>query len=152
MIDDIINWNILTNSPKDPELYMTLVIEEFKEFEGSIWDKRDSEEGSTDWQSTHGDTAVLDALGDMVWVCIGMMRAMGYDPHKVMKIIADSNYSKFCVNEDEAKASVAEYAKKGVQATYRKVGSLYIMYRMEDDKILKGINYKEPDWSELNDH
>ena len=92
------------------------------------------------------EIAERDAIGDMIYVIVGLAHERGYG-HKLAEdfaLIHESNMSKFCVSEDEAKQTVAMYAGKNIETHYalnQKTG-LWVIYRSEDDKVLKSINYK----------
>jgi hypothetical protein len=71
--------------------------------------------------------------------------------------VMDSNYSKFCLTEKEALDTCEAYEKgehpnkMGVKMTdvdYRQVEgkSIYIVFSTENGKILKSINYEEPNF------
>lgn len=60
--------------------------------------------------------------------------------------------SKLCKDEQTAQETVKEYTKKGVE-TYYKVcptdSSKFIVYRSEDNKVLKSVDFVEPDIQKL---
>lgn len=90
---------------------------------------------------------VLDACGDLLVVVSGLIHRLGYSPDEVLKLINDSNYSKFVSTPEEAELTLEKYASDPrykdvyvnehgvVKGTVVETGSL---------KILKGINYREP--------
>lgn len=56
-----------------------------------------------------------------------------------------SNNTKFCNNIEDAKLSIAKYKEEGVKAYAEdNKNGKFIIRRDSDDKILKGIHYKEP--------
>jgi len=71
---------------------MDLIREEIDELEDAIKNK--------DYKET------IDSLGDIVYVCYGLATSMGVDLHKAFKIIHESNMSKLCKTEEQAKRSV----------------------------------------------
>jgi hypothetical protein len=84
------------------------------------------------------------------YVC-DILHIKGYDPEAVLKIVNDSNFSKFCNSAEEAKASVRAYMgkKRYKKVNYKKVGAYRIVFG--DDvvnntkaKTLKSIHFKEP--------
>jgi hypothetical protein len=53
--------------------------------------------------------------------------------------------SKACKSLEEAEATVAHYAKeKNVQSRIEQTEAGWLVYRVPDDKVLKSINYSEP--------
>jgi hypothetical protein len=69
--------------------------------------------------------------------------------------VTKSNFSKFCRSTTTADMSILKYEKMGIKANWRKSGDYYVIYCTEDvkidgklffkGKILKGIDYKEPE-------
>ncbi len=76
-------------------------------------------------------------LGNMIHFSGGIKEYEEY-----FKLITKSNFSKFCTSEEEAIESVNAYKSKGVETYYKKVNDYFVVYRSEDHKILKSINYK----------
>ena len=57
-----------------------------------------------------------------------------------------SNMSKACNTEEEAIATVQYYKEKhDTDSFYNKVDGKYMVYRTEDNKTLKSINYSPAD-------
>ena len=54
----------------------------------------------------HDYVETVDALADIMYVVLGMGRAIGVDLQKAFDIVHDSNMSKLCVSEEEAKQTV----------------------------------------------
>lgn len=97
---------------------------------------------------------LLDAAGDLIVVTVGLIFAAGYDPLKVMREINRSNLSKFCTTEEDAIESVKRYEndERYFDVKYEKRDDLYVILGRKvgegNDsayKILKGIDYSEPD-------
>jgi len=95
--------------------------------------------------------ATLDGLADMRVVADGFAWEIGLGEslEAAVNEVMDSNMSKFCILEEDIKATVIKYANLGIETTTEKVGDFYVIYRKEDNKVLKGINYREPDLGEL---
>lgn len=97
-----------------------------------------------------------DGAGDLIVVTAGLLIALGYHPNDVMKKINSSNLSKFCTSEADAKLSVEAYADdpRYVDVHYRQVDVFFVIYGKKASnpngawKILKGINFFEPDIKE----
>ena len=99
-------------------------------------------------------TEVVDALGDLLVVVSGMLYLMKINPEYLLKIINDSNFSKFIDpdNTEDIAKTISKYAGDSrykdvyvndqgvVKGVVKETGSL---------KILKGCNYREPDIKEV---
>lgn len=102
---------------------------------------------------------VIDGLGDVLKVTCQMCYALDIDPEDLLKEINDSNFTKFCINEEHAILSVEAYRDdpRYKNVFYEKFGNYYIIkgYKISDDitktspKVLKGIFYREPDLSKF---
>ena len=87
---------------------------------------------------------VIDALSDILYVVYGAGKTFGIDLDKSFDIVHESNMSKFCKTEEEAKETVKYYEqniKLYKTPTYRQNGDLWIVYNGDTGKILKSINY-----------
>ena len=107
------------------------------------------------WSYYKGDIlGVIDGLGDSLKVVCQMCFALGVNPEEVLKAVNDSNYSKFCTNEEDAIASVIAYKddERYRDVFYEQVGDYFVIkgWKSEQNvnadmpKILKGIHYFEP--------
>ena len=125
------NSNVLYN--KDlMKLRLGLIKEEVKELEDAVANK--------DYVET------VDALADILYVVYGMGDAIGVDLDKAFQIVQDSNMSKLCKTEEEAKETVEWYLNNNTDydsPSYRKskCGRYYIVFNRSTNKILKSINY-----------
>lgn len=74
---------------------------------------------------------------------------MKFSVDKAFEIVHNSNMSKFCTSEAEAKESVAIYEKSGRKTTYEKIDILekpiYAVKDAETGKILKSHIWKKPE-------
>lgn len=87
---------------------------------------------------------VQDGLGDLLWVTLRAMMEFGIDPVKTIEAIYDSNMSKADYNVEDAMKTKAKYNEQGID-TYMKIRyNAFITHRAGDNKVLKSINYKEP--------
>lgn len=86
-----------------------------------------------------------------IQVVCDILYIKGYDPEQVLKVVNDSNFTKFCTSALEAKASVHAYTKKSRYRNVKskRVGKYWVIYG--DDvlhgikgKTLKGIHFGEP--------
>lgn len=89
---------------------------------------------------------VLDALGDLEFVLEQMNCSFGVRMENIVPIIYVSNMSKGCHTKEGAELSVEEYAKKGINANYVKMDEDWYLIFREDGKLLKGINFLEPNF------
>lgn len=98
--------------------------------------------------SSHEDNYFSGALE----LLYNLSKQLNVDLHDLVKEIYNSNMSKLCKDEQTAQETVEEYKKKGVE-TYYKVcptdSSKYIVYRREDNKVLKSVDFVEPNIQKL---
>jgi NTP pyrophosphatase (non-canonical NTP hydrolase) len=93
---------------------------------------------------------IADAIGDLFFVVTQAAMIHGLDPEMLIDRVYTSNMSKLCDNVTEAEASVFEYTTKGIETYYTQLpDGKFIIKRTVDNKVLKGINFFEPDWSDL---
>lgn len=104
-----------------------------------------------------------DAICDILVFTLGLGHMAGIDVEVDMKAVDLSNRSKFCKDQQVLDATVAKYHKLGVE-TY--VDGEFPMKRVKSakeqtgndgklyqaNKMLKGILFREPLFSELNDN
>ena len=157
LINRVANWSRIGGLPKTNEPGVTdsstqkshyeQIVEELDELHTAI--ERD----------TQDIVEIADALGDLVWVALRMTMVHGLDINYVMTKIYDSNMSKFCNSKEEAEETVTAYMsgehpnKKGkkIKCYFQEMdnGRYYVIKREKDHKVLKSINYIEPDFTEL---
>lgn len=90
---------------------------------------------------------IADALCDLQYVLSGAVLEFGMGDKfvELFNEVQRSNMSKACSNEEEAKQTVQNYQNKGIEVFYEKSGDKYNVYRKEDNKVLKSINYSPAD-------
>jgi len=120
------------------KLRVALIAEELKELEVAILEK--------------DIVQVADALCDIQYVLSGAILEFGLG--EKFKTLFDevqrSNMSKACRSEQEAKATVDHYFKKdGTNCYYIQEGDKWLVYRKEDNKTLKSINYSPADLEKI---
>lgn len=140
------NPNIFDTDPTTVEQCLKLVNEEHKELLDAI-EKKDF-------------IQVIDAIGDSIYVLLGMSSRFGVDMDEAFRLIHDNNMSKFCKTEEEAQRSVDNYLKKKEEwnathedrypydkPSYRKaVDNIHwIVFNEVDNKVLKSI-----EWVDVN--
>jgi predicted HAD superfamily Cof-like phosphohydrolase len=89
---------------------------------------------------------IADGLCDLMYVLSGSILEFGLyeDFNKLFNEVHRSNMSKACSSEEEAILTVEYYLKKdGTIAEYTKKGDKWIVYRKDDNKLLKSINYSK---------
>jgi predicted HAD superfamily Cof-like phosphohydrolase len=133
---DKLNKTIFEDNPKLVDLRLKLIQEEVDELK-EAFEKHDFKE-------------VADALSDILYVVYGAGHVFGINLDKTFAEVHESNMTKACKSEDEAKETV-EYIKQ-TQPRYKDPsyklssdGKYYIIYDKETGKILKNKNYKEVD-------
>ena len=115
-------------------LRVELLAEELKELQQAIKDNDMVE--------------IADALCDLQYVLSGAILEFGLGSQ--FKTLFDevhrSNMSKACENEAEALATIAHYEKNyNTKAYFKVIEGKYLVYREEDNKTLKSINYSPAD-------
>jgi len=96
-----------------------------------------------------------DAIADLFWVIHNSPVMFDIEDSYKEKLInvGKSNYTKFTQNKTIAEDTVLAYQlgkhpnKLGgsIDAYYQQVGNYFIIRRKSDNKILKSLQYKEPD-------
>jgi len=91
-------------------------------------------------------TETVDALADILYVVYGFFTSIGVDADKAFDLVHQSNMSKLCVSEEEAKQTVESYKSDSRYDSpdYRLSddGKHYVVFNKSTSKILKSINYK----------
>ncbi|MDW3192311.1 MAG: nucleoside triphosphate pyrophosphohydrolase family protein [Cytophagales bacterium] len=112
------------------KLRVELISEELKELQEAI-DNKDL-------------TEVADALCDIQYVLSGAVLefGMGENFKDLFEEVQRSNMSKACKTEEEAEQTVAYYEKeRNTPCYFKEADGLFLVYRTEDNKTLKSINY-----------
>jgi len=87
---------------------------------------------------------VADALCDIQYVLSGAVLEFGLGDKFVTLFneVQRSNMSKACVSEEEAQQTVDYYQnERGTEAYFVEKDGKFLVYRKEDNKTLKSINY-----------
>jgi len=112
------------------DLRVTLIQEELDEMKEAI---------------ENGDVIeIADSLGDLMVVLCGSILefGMGDKFNEIFENIHNSNMSKACTSQQEALATLSHYKQKdGTEGRYEEVNGKYIVYRKEDNKVLKSVGY-----------
>lgn len=118
------------------ELRLDLLYEELGELRDAIRDKNIVE--------------IADALCDLQYVLNGTILEFGMKEsfEELFNDVHDSNMSKSCETEKQAKETVDLYTEKGVESYYERSNETvngfvkYNVYRKSDDKVLKNKYYR----------
>lgn len=102
---------------------------------------------------------VIDGIGDSLKVLCQLCFALNISPEELLKEVNDSNFSKFCLTEEQAIKSVESYWNdiRYINVHYLQVGEYYIIKGWkigqnpdtDTPKILKAHDYKEFDASKF---
>lgn len=119
------------------ELRLSLLSEELKELEEGI-KNRDIIE-------------IADALCDLQYVLSGAILEFGLGNKfkELFDEVQRSNMSKACTSLEEAESTVLHYQNQGVACFPEKESDLYLIYRNEDRKTLKSVNYSPADLKKI---
>lgn len=143
-LNQVAEFHRLYHHPIEPEpvipseercrLRVELIAEELKELEHAIENK--------------DLTGIADALCDIQYVLSGAVLefGMGEKFRDLFDEVQRSNMSKACDTEEEAIATVKYYRKNHkTESYYKKRNGKYMIYRKDDNKTLKSINYSPAD-------
>lgn len=125
--------DILENEQELINYRLSLVTEEYQELVNAVKDK--------DLVET------IDGLADLLFVTYGFFSSIGIDADKAYDIVSESNMSKLCKTEDEAKKTVelylAENPKRYDSPSYRRADDNinWVVYNQSTMKILKSYKY-----------
>ena len=88
-------------------------------------------------------TEVADALCDIQYVLSGAILEFGIGNKfaDLFDEVQRSNMSKACKTEEEAKNTIDSYALKGIESYYQHSDGKFLVYRKNDNKTLKSVNY-----------
>ena len=116
------------------QLRVDLIAEELKELQEAVDDNNMVE--------------IADALCDLQYVLAGAVLEFGLG-HKFKTLFDEvhrSNMSKACKSIEEAEETIQFYkTNSNVEAYYKEVDSLFLVYRAGDHKTLKSVNYSPAD-------
>jgi len=90
---------------------------------------------------------VLDAICDLLYVAVGNATMAFGLKDKLLQAYAEvqaSNMSKSCATEEEAKNTVEVRTRTHGPCHYEKVRDRFVVYRTDDKKVMKSINYFAP--------
>jgi len=134
--------NMFEENPKLVNFRLSLIDEEVRELKEAC-EKHDLVEAS-------------DALADILYVVYGAGHAFGLDLDELFAEVHNSNLSKLCKSEGEAKETVEWYLQnepRYKKPSYRKSsrGEFWVVYDAETSKILKSIKFRLPNLKAIMD-
>ena len=121
-------------SRKRCDLRVALIREELEELEAAIEDQDLIE--------------IADALCDIQYVLSGAVLEFGLGDkfRGLFDEVQRSNMSKSCTTQQEAEETIKHYKEnKGMDCFYKEIDGHFLVYRTEDNKTLKSINYSPAD-------
>ncbi len=95
---------------------------------------------------------VADALADLQYVLSGAVLEFGLGDkfNTLFDEVQRSNMSKACNSQQEAIETLLHYKKKdGTEGYYKEESDKWLVYRKEDNKVLKSINYSPANLSDI---
>lgn len=95
---------------------------------------------------------VADALCDIQYVLSGAVLEFGLGGKfkTLFDEVQRSNMSKACKSIEEAEKTVAYYEKeRNTPCYYKEIDGLFLVYRTEDNKTLKSVNYSPADLEKI---
>lgn len=140
-----ITETVFDTHPSMVKLCLSLIQEEVHELEDAV--------------NAKDMTEVRDALADILYVVYGMQYRLGIQGDEDYAIVHNSNMSKLCVSEDEAKQTIDWYKKEYLEGNkpydtpyYEKLQHLvngqerWVVKNKSTGKVLKSINYTPVSW------
>lgn len=135
----------ILDSPQIPpekrcKLRVNLIAEELEELQEAIKDKDIVE--------------IADALCDIQYVLSGAILEFGLAQKfsELFNEVQRSNMSKACKTVEEAEATIEHYKNRdGSDCFYEEKDGLYLVYRKDDHKTMKSVNYSPADLKSILD-
>jgi len=119
-------------------LRVNLIAEELQELEKAIKDNDLVE--------------ITDALCDIQYVLSGAILEFGLGEKfsELFNEVQRSNMSKACKSIEEAEATIAHYSENdGIDCFYQEKDGLFLVYRKDDHKTMKSVNYSPADLNSI---
>ncbi len=97
---------------------------------------------------------IADALCDLQYVLSGAVLefGLGHRFKELFEEVQRSNMSKTCRSEEEARQTVAHYQAQGTDCYYKASCGVFLVFRTQDNKTLKSVNYSPPRLGEMLGH
>jgi len=104
-------------------------------------------------------TELCDAYFDVLWVVTQAAMINGININDIVCAGSMSNLSKFCSTSDEAYATVDAYLKGthpdkmgiSIETHVEENDGVFSVKRTKDNKTMKSINFKQPDFTFITD-
>ncbi|MEM9259402.1 MAG: nucleoside triphosphate pyrophosphohydrolase family protein [Bacteroidota bacterium] len=92
-----------------------------------------------------------DAFADLQYVLSGAILEFGLAEKfkSLFEEVHRSNMSKTCATLAEAEATVAHYQKQGQNGVIEASGDVFLVYRIDDRKVLKNVHYSPADLASM---
>lgn len=99
---------------------------------------------------------ICDGIGDALWVISQLGMKYGFNINDINRAVFQSNMSKLCRSIEEAEATVIAYRdgahpdKIGqfIDTYYEQTSEdTWVVKRYSDNKVLKSINFRSPDFN-----
>lgn len=138
-------------SKEEAELALKLIQEEASELAVELYEYGDKFSNDPLGKIYKPNLAgIADAIGDLYFVVTQAAMIHGLDPEMLIDRVYKSNMSKLCLTEQEAVDSVKAYTDKEISTYYTQLpDGKFIIKRTVDNKVLKSINFFEPNWDDL---
>ena len=117
-------------SEKRCSLRVSLLSEELDELKSAI--------------ENHDLVQIADALCDIQYVLSGAVLEFGLGSkfRELFDEVQRSNMSKACVSEEDAIKTVEHYKNRdNTECYYKQIDGYYLVYRKNDNKTMKSVNY-----------
>lgn len=154
----VMGINYDTQNIGQPMIYSVTQYPHIDVFENSqdhLYDEMDMIKGSVTELQIHfkdlnNDDAfynIVNSINKIISYCITLSTLLGVDIDKCFAEVQRSNMSKCCTTEEEAIMSVEKYSNQGIETNYRRSpnGEYWVIYNTKTNKILKSINFQQPD-------
>jgi len=94
----------------------------------------------------------LDALLDIDYFLMGTILGLGLQEEyqEGFNIVHSANMAKLCSSEGEVQATISMYSYQSIDTTFAEVlPGKWAVYNAQTGKVMKSINYKAPNLSQL---
>ena len=133
---------IFLDQPEVVKLRLDLILEEFHELQEAV--------------ASQNLLEVTDALADILYVVYGAGSAFGLNLDRAFALVHESNMTKLCQTEEEARETIAwyrEHEPRYDSPSYRLASDQkhWVVYNESTQKVLKSIKYQPVDLREVID-
>lgn len=154
-IKRIQDWNKTVGVPNkfDPEkadLYLDLITEEYEETKEAFSKFKYTDKDLLSIEELYSN--LLKECADLIVVTTGLIHSLGQDADAVLKVVNDSNYSKFLTSataEEKRVELLKMAAKYRSDIESKDINNHTVFLRAKDGKVLKPSSYKPADLSKF---